>query len=117
MPASSEDCRSCRAMPTRTSPTILSVFDIVILSQTIQAMRSPRAVLAQLIRIGRHTIVSFPEFWPLAHPPRIALWRRMPQTTALGYSWHATPNIHLCKIADFIELAAEVGARIEQRSP
>src|SRR5580704_15940398 len=33
------------------------VFDVVILSQTIQATRSPRAVLEHLIRIGRRTVV------------------------------------------------------------
>src|SRR5271170_3309350 len=31
------------------------VFDVAILSQTIQATRSPRAVLAHLLRIGRHS--------------------------------------------------------------
>src|ERR1700724_2235198 len=39
-----------------------SVFDFVILSQTIQATRSPRQVLSHLLRIGRKTIVSFPNF-------------------------------------------------------
>ena len=90
------------------------VFDIVILSQTIQATRSPRTVLHHLLRIGTRAIISFPNFghWRI----RLALLfgGRMPQTRALGYSWHATPNIHLCTIADFIELAAEAGARIEQ---
>jgi methionine biosynthesis protein MetW len=91
-----------------------AVFDVVILSQTIQAMRSPGAVLAQLIRIGRHTIVSFPNFghWRI----RLALLfgGRMPQTPTLGYSWHETPNIHLCTITDFVELAAQTGERIER---
>jgi hypothetical protein len=32
----------------------------VILSQTIQATRQPKAVLEHLLRIGRHAIVSFP---------------------------------------------------------
>ncbi|HWY14591.1 MAG TPA: methionine biosynthesis protein MetW [Rhizomicrobium sp.] len=91
-----------------------AVFDVVILSQTIQAMRSPRAVLGQLVRIGRHTIVSFPNFGHWRIRLALLVGGRMPQTRALGYSWHATPNIHLCTIADFIELAAEVGARIEQ---
>jgi len=36
------------------------VFDIVILSQTIQATERPRYVLQELLRIGKHTIVSFP---------------------------------------------------------
>jgi methionine biosynthesis protein MetW len=82
----------------------------VILSQTIQATRSPRAVLAHLLRIGRRTIVSFPNFghWRV----RLSLLEgRMPRTAALGYDWYDTPNIHLCTIADFVALARDFGRR------
>src|SRR5262249_43397674 len=37
-------------------------FDYVILSQTLQATRHPRIVLEHMLRIGRHAIVSFPNF-------------------------------------------------------
>ena len=37
-------------------------FDFVILSQTLQATRQPRVVLEHMLRIGRHAIVSFPNF-------------------------------------------------------
>ena len=37
-------------------------FDFVILSDTLQAMRAPAAVLGELLRIGRHAVVSFPNF-------------------------------------------------------
>jgi SAM-dependent methyltransferase len=37
-------------------------FDYVILSQTLQATRSPRVVLEHMLRISRHAIVSFPNF-------------------------------------------------------
>lgn len=37
-------------------------FDYVILSQTIQATRNPKEVLRAMKRIGRHVIVSFPNF-------------------------------------------------------
>jgi methionine biosynthesis protein MetW len=38
----------------------------------------------------------------------------MPRTDNLPYGWHDTPNIHFCTIRDFVELADEVGARIER---
>jgi methionine biosynthesis protein MetW len=89
------------------------IFDTVILSQTIQATRQPRVVLNRLLRIGRHVIVSFPNFgyWRV----RVALLftGRMPVTRTLGHSWHDTPNIHLCTIADFLSLVREAGGRIE----
>lgn len=90
------------------------VFDIVILSQTIQAVRSPRDVLGQLLRIGRRTIVSFPNFGHWLIRLSLLFEGRMPQTAALRYRWYETPNIHLCTISDFIALARESGARIEQ---
>ena len=37
-------------------------FDYVILSQTIQAMREPRQVLENMLRIGRFGIVSFTNY-------------------------------------------------------
>ena len=37
-------------------------FDYVVLSQTLQATRHPRTVLEHMLRIGRHGVVSFPNF-------------------------------------------------------
>ena len=89
-------------------------FDVVILSQTIQATFAPRDVLGHLLRIGRRTVISLPNFghWKV----RLALLTngRMPRTQALTYSWYDTPNIHLCTIADFVSLAKESGAAIER---
>jgi methionine biosynthesis protein MetW len=90
------------------------VFDVVILSQTIQATRNPKSVLGHLLRIGRHTAVSLPNFghWRV----RLALLAhgRMPRTKTLGYEWYDTPNIHLCTIADFVALADTCRAEIER---
>jgi methionine biosynthesis protein MetW len=90
------------------------VFDVVILSQTIQATRAPRAVLMQLLRIGRRTIVSFPNFGHWRVRLSLFLNGRMPRTLALNYSWYDTPNIHLCTIADFTHLVRELGGVIER---
>ncbi len=90
------------------------VFDIVILSQTIQATRRPYYVLNDLLRIGKHIIVSFPNFGHWRVRLSLLVNGRMPVTKALGHSWHDTPNIHLCTIADFLEMAEKAGAHIEQ---
>ena len=37
-------------------------FDFVILSQTLQEMRHPLGVLQEMLRVGEHVIVSFPNF-------------------------------------------------------
>jgi methionine biosynthesis protein MetW len=89
-------------------------FDVAILSQTIQATFAPSEVLAHLLRIGRRTVISLPNFghWRI----RLSLLTsgRMPRTQALGYAWYDTPNIHLCTIADFVQLAQDMGATIER---
>ena len=90
------------------------IFDMVILSQTIQATRSPSAVLKHLLRIGRHAIVSLPNFGHWRIRLALVLNGRMPRTRSLNYSWHDTPNIHLCTIADFVALARDSGAVIEK---
>jgi methionine biosynthesis protein MetW len=88
------------------------VFDAVILSQTIQATEKPRVVLDHLLRIGRRVAISLPNFgyWKV----RLSLLAggRMPRTSTLDYSWWATPNIHLCTLADFVDLTRECGATI-----
>lgn len=90
------------------------VFDVVILSQTIQATRSPRTVLGHLLRIGRRAIVSFPNFGHWRIRFSLLLMGKMPRTRALDYAWCDTPNIHLCTIADFAALAREAGAVTER---
>ena len=89
-------------------------FDVVILSQTIQATRAPRVVLEHMLRIGKQAVVSFPNFghWRL----RLQLVTRgcMPTSENLPYHWYDTPNIHFCTIRDFVDLVREVDAKIER---
>lgn len=89
-------------------------FDFVILSQTIQATYRPRQVLEQLLRIGHHVIVSFPNFAHWRVRAQLLLQGTMPHTPNLPDSWYETPNIHLCSIKDFDNLCREMGARIEK---
>jgi methionine biosynthesis protein MetW len=89
-------------------------FDYVVLSQTLQAMREPKTTLEHLCRIGRHAIVSMPNFahWRLRW---LLLWRgQMPVSRLLDHQWYDTPNIHLCTIRDFLALAAHLGMTIEK---
>jgi len=89
-------------------------FDYVILTQTLQATRHPRQVLEHMLRIGRHAIVSFPNFGHWRIRFQIAVRGRMPITDNLSFPWYDTPNIHFCTIRDFVGLVDEIGARIER---
>ena len=89
-------------------------FDYVILSETLQAIHKQEPLLKEMLRVGREAIVSFPNFGYWRVRAQLLLLGRMPRATNLQYSWHETPNIHLCTIKDFVELAEEVGAVIER---
>ncbi|MEN2494751.1 MAG: Bifunctional methionine biosynthesis protein MetXA/MetW [Hyphomicrobiaceae bacterium hypho_1] len=89
-------------------------FDYVILSLTIQATRYPRMVLENLLRIGRYAIVSFPNFGHWEVRMSLLLTGRMPQTKNLPETWYATPNAHLCTIADFADLCKSANIEVER---
>ncbi len=89
-------------------------FDYVVLSQTLPATRNPRRVMANLVRIGRHAIVSFPNFGHWRMRARLLVEGRMPRTPSLPFRWYDTPNIHLCTILDFIDLCEEESIAVER---
>lgn len=90
-------------------------YDVVILSQTLHALRRPAFVVQEMMRVGRMAILSFPNFghWPLRL--RLAARGRMPVSETLPHRWYDTPNIHLCTILDFEDLLAERGLRVDRR--
>jgi methionine biosynthesis protein MetW len=89
-------------------------FDVVVLSQTLQATHRPRHVVEELLRIGKRAIVSFPNFGFWRIRLRLMFRGRMPVSELLNHPWYETPNIHLCTIRDFVVLLDELGARIER---
>ena len=89
-------------------------FDYVILSQTLQATRSPRVVLEHMLRISRHAIVSFPNFGHWRIRLQIFFGGHMPQTDNLPYAWYESPNIHFCTIKDFRSLCDVSGAKMKK---
>ncbi|HWC44571.1 MAG TPA: methionine biosynthesis protein MetW [Casimicrobiaceae bacterium] len=91
-----------------------AAFDVVLLSQTLQAMRRVEAIVAEMLRVGREAIVTFPNFGHWSH--RLQIVRgRMPVSTSLPYQWYDTPNIHLCTVADFDAFLAERQYRVLDR--
>lgn len=87
-------------------------FDVAVLSQTLQAMLRPRQTLYELGRIAPKVIVSTPNFAYWRGIMQLLFAGRMPMTKHLPVMWYETPNIHLCTITDFLELAALEGFRV-----
>ncbi|WP_366515619.1 methionine biosynthesis protein MetW [Solimonas marina] len=89
-------------------------FDHVVMTQALQALERPDEAIAEILRVGRTGIVTFPNFghWRV----RLGLIAgRMPVTPALPSRWFDTPNIHLCTVDDFEALCASRGWRILDR--
>jgi methionine biosynthesis protein MetW len=88
-----------------------NAFDMVLCLSALQMMKNVEGILADIARVGREAIVSFPNFayWP----HRVALLRgRMPVSKSLPYEWYDTPNVRCATIKDFEELANKVGLEV-----
>ncbi|MHB0977427.1 MAG: methionine biosynthesis protein MetW [Candidatus Aquicultorales bacterium] len=82
-------------------------FDYVILSLTLQAVRKPKFVIDEMLRVGKKAIVSFPNFAYLPVRWQLGIAGHMPITKDLPYSWYDSPNIHLTTIKDFWKFCRE----------
>jgi methionine biosynthesis protein MetW len=89
-------------------------FDYAILSSTLQQVREPKTVLAELLRIAERAIVSLPNFGHWRVRLSLLTRGRMPVTASLAEPWWSTDNIHLCTLKDFTLLCDELDIRIEQ---
>ena len=91
-----------------------ATFDVVILSQTLQAMHNIEGLMHEITRVGKEAIVSFPN---LRYAPNFKQLEagRMPVSDVLPYQWHDTPNVHLCTLLDFEDLCEQVGLSIAER--
>lgn len=89
-------------------------FDYVILSQTLQAVKSSERVVKEMLRVGREGIVTFPNFGYWRNRVQV-LRGRMPVSGDLPYQWFDTPNIHLCTTTDFEAFCGSNGVRILKR--
>lgn len=91
-------------------------FDMIILSQTLQAMQDTQVILRELTRISKQAIVSFPNFGYWKNRLQISLFGHMPVSERMPYQWYDTPNIHLCTLADFELLCAKNHVRVLERA-
>jgi methionine biosynthesis protein MetW len=78
-------------------------FDYIILSQTLQQVKNPNFVLREALRVGKQTIVSFPNFVHYVARFQIFFRGKVPVTPSLPHEWYETPNLHFLGISDFIE--------------
>jgi homoserine O-acetyltransferase len=91
-------------------------FDCVVLSQTLQAVQDVRGVIADMLRVGRTCIVSFPNL--AYHKLRRILAEEGRAPRSYGWlrdKWYDTRDIRFLSIADFEEFCREKNIRIERQ--
>ena len=90
-------------------------FDVVVMTQSLQALHYPDKVLAEMLRVGKTCIITFPNFGHWRCRWYLTTKGRMPVSDFLPYTWYNTPNIHFCTFEDFERLCHAQGARVEER--
>ena len=93
-----------------------AAFDVVILSQTLQATRHTEALVNEVLRVGKSAIVTLPNFGHWSVRWQLGIGGRMPVSKRLPYQWYDTPNVHFSTIRDFDVFCAEKGIRVERRA-
>jgi len=90
-------------------------FDYVIMTQALQALQRPDKTLLEMMRVGRQSIVTFPNFGLWKHRLYLSLNGRMPVSKALPAQWYDTENIHLCTVNDFEQFCDEQAMVISKK--
>lgn len=91
-------------------------FDVIVLSQTIQAMQNVETILRDLTRVAKEAIVTFPNFGYWRNRFQVAFGGHMPVSERMPYDWYDTPNIHWCTLSDFDRLCAKNRIRVLERA-
>jgi len=89
-------------------------FDYSILSQTLQELRNPDLVLAQMTKISKHAIIAFFNLAHIKFRFKILFQGRFPQSKDMPYSWQNT-NILFLSVKEFNHYCKSHGLHITRR--
>ena len=91
-------------------------FDCVLLSQTLQAVKDVERVIDDMLRVGRRSIVSFPNMAFKTLRRMLAEEGRAPRSAGLlRYEWYSSPNIRFLSILDFEEFCRAKDIQVHRR--
>lgn len=91
-------------------------FDYVVLSQTLQAVRDVERLINDMLRVGKRSIVSFPNFAYFKLQQMLAEKGRSPVSSGLlRHEWFNTPNIRFFTIADFEDFCLNHNIKVHER--
>ena len=90
-------------------------FDLVIMTETLQAVSKPEKLMKEMLRVGKECIVTIPNFGQIFCRSNLFFSGTMPVAQHLPHNWYDTPNIHLCTLKDFEDLCRKLQVKILTR--
>ncbi|UNU73860.1 methionine biosynthesis protein MetW [Moraxella nasovis] len=87
-------------------------FDTVVMTRALQAVKNPKNLLLDMLRVANEGIVTFPNFAYWQNRVYLGLKGIMPISKTIPHEWYNTPNIHLCTFKDFERLCADNDIKI-----
>jgi methionine biosynthesis protein MetW len=87
-------------------------FDWVILSQTLPFLNDPAMVLREMLRVGRHAIVSFSNWGHWRCRLELLFTGRVPVAVDLPQQWYETPRRQLFSVTDFALFCRQIDIEI-----
>lgn len=90
-------------------------FDYVILAQTLPFLDNPAMILNEMLRVGRHAIISFPNWGYWRCRLHLLFTGRIPQAPDLPDAWYDVPRWQAFTITDFGQYCREIGVAIDRQ--
>lgn len=87
-------------------------FETVIMAQTLPFLDNPADVLAEMLRVGKQAIVSFPNWGYWRCRLDLLLSGRIPVAPDLPQEWHEAPRRQLFSITDFAHFCTTIQVAI-----
>lgn len=87
-------------------------FDYVILNATLQAITKPYNAIEEMLRVGRHAIISVSNFGYLRNRIRVLTQGRVSAHTRSSAHWYDSPVIRFVSIKEFETSLEEMGVEV-----
>jgi methionine biosynthesis protein MetW len=91
-------------------------FDYVVLSQTLPFLDDPAKIIAEMLRVGRRAVVSFPNWGHWRCRLELLLHGCVPEAADLPQHWYRAPRMQAFTITDFAHFCTVIGVRISQEA-
>jgi methionine biosynthesis protein MetW len=90
-----------------------SSFDYVILNATLQAITRPYRVIEEMLRVGKHAIISVSNFGYISNRIRVLAQGRVSSQTRSSQNWYDSPVIRFVSLKEFEVSLKEMGIIVE----